>query len=91
MKNILIFFVLILCLGCSNVDKEITNAYKEITNAYKEKYNVNDVTAVKSINITTANDVHLVEIEGHQYIIYDGLYKGGIIHAEHCPCKNTNN
>lgn len=27
------------------------------------------------------------EIEGHLYVIYNGTYKGGIIHAEHCPCK----
>ena len=84
MKNILIFFVLILCLGCSNVDKEKTNVDKEI-------YNIDSVTAVKSINLDVVNEVYLVEIEDHQYIIFNGLHKGGIIHAEHCPCKNTNN
>lgn len=84
MKNILIFFVIILCLGCSNV-------YKEKTNVDKEIYNTDSVTAVKSINLDGVNEVYLVEFEGHQYIIYNGLYKGGIIHAEHCPCKNTNN
>ena len=77
MKNILIFFVIILCLGCCNVDKE--------------KSNVDDATAVKSINLGQVNNVYLVEIEGHQYIIFNGLNKGGVIHAEHCPCKNTNN
>lgn len=77
MKNILIFFAIILCLGCSNVDEEITN--------------VDDTTVVKTINIYPTCDVSLIEIEGHQYIIFDGIRKGGIIHAEHCPCKNTNN
>lgn len=77
MKNILIFFVIILCLGCSNVDKEKTN--------------VDDATAVKSIYLDRVNEVYLIEIEGHQYIFFNGLNKGGIIHAEHCPCKNTNN
>lgn len=77
MKKILIFFVIILCLGCSNVDKE--------------KSNIDSVTAVKSINFDGVNEVYLIEIEGHQYIIYNGINKGGIIHAEHCPCKNTNN
>ena len=77
MKNILIFFAIILCLGCSNVDEEITN--------------VDDATVVKTINIYPTCDVYLIEIEGHKYIIFDGIRKGGIIHAEHCPCKNTNN
>lgn len=77
MKNILIFFAIILCLGCSNVDEEITN--------------VDDATVVKTINIYPSCEVYLIEIEGHQYIIFNGVRKGGIIHAEHCPCKNTNN
>ena len=39
--------------------------------------------------ITTMNyDVHAVDIKGHEYIIYDGVRKGGIIHSESCPCKN---
>lgn len=28
-----------------------------------------------------------VEIKGHIYLIFDGYYKGNIIHAEHCPCR----
>ena len=28
-----------------------------------------------------------VEVKGHIYLIYDGKYKGSIIHAEHCPCR----
>lgn len=35
-----------------------------------------------------SNTILGVEIEGHQYIIFDGLYKGNIIHAEHCPCHD---
>jgi hypothetical protein len=64
-------------LGCSNVDEE--------------KSNVDNATEVKQIDATTESYLYLFEIEGHQYIIYDGIYNGGIIHAEHCPCKNTNN
>lgn len=30
-----------------------------------------------------------VEIKGHIYLIFEGVYKGNIIHAEHCPCKNV--
>ena len=29
----------------------------------------------------------VVQIEGHKYIIMDGLYSGGIIHAESCDCR----
>ena len=29
-----------------------------------------------------------VEIEGHQYIIYNGYREGNIIHAAHCPCHD---
>lgn len=29
----------------------------------------------------------VVEIENHKYILYDGCYSGGIIHAESCHCK----
>ena len=33
------------------------------------------------------SEVYSIEIEGHQYIIYSGSYKGGIVHSESCPCK----
>lgn len=31
--------------------------------------------------------VRTVEVEGHKYIIFEGTYKGNIIHSESCPCK----
>ena len=31
--------------------------------------------------------IYSIEIEGHDYIIFDGYRKGGIIHSESCPCK----
>ncbi len=31
--------------------------------------------------------VRTVEVKGHEYIIFDGSYKGNIIHSESCPCK----
>ena len=31
--------------------------------------------------------IYSLEIEGHEYIIFDGNSKGGIIHSESCPCK----
>ena len=34
--------------------------------------------------------IYGVEIEGHQYIIYDEYHEGNIIHAAHCPCHDKN-
>lgn len=31
--------------------------------------------------------IYSIEIEGHEYIIFDGMRKGGIIHSESCQCK----
>lgn len=31
--------------------------------------------------------VSTVKVKGHEYIIFDGGYKGNIIHSESCPCK----
>lgn len=28
----------------------------------------------------------IVELEGHQYVVFDGHRKGGIVHAASCPC-----
>ena len=39
-------------------------------------------------HINTVNYiVRTVEVKGHEYIIFDGCYKGNIIHSESCPCK----
>lgn len=42
--------------------------------------------AEKHIN-TVNYIVRTVEVKGHEYIIFDGCYKGNIIHSESCPCK----
>ena len=42
--------------------------------------------AEKHIN-TVHYSVRTVEVKGHEYIIFDGCYKGNIIHSESCPCK----
>lgn len=39
--------------------------------------------------VSTADEIYTVEIEKHKYVIYDGYYQGGIVHAESCPCKET--
>jgi len=39
--------------------------------------------------LSIESKVEEVEIKGHIYLIFDGRYKGNIIHAEHCPCKTS--
>nr|DAW32900.1 MAG TPA: protein of unknown function (DUF4969) [Caudoviricetes sp.] len=31
--------------------------------------------------------IYSIEIEGHEYIVFDGFRKGGIVHSESCTCK----
>lgn len=31
--------------------------------------------------------IYSISIEGHEYIVFDGAYKGCIIHSESCPCR----
>ena len=35
------------------------------------------------------NEIYVETVRGHDYVIYDGYYKGGIVHAESCPCKQN--
>lgn len=39
--------------------------------------------------ISPMDEIYTVEFEGHKYVIYEGYDKGGIVHAESCPCKET--
>lgn len=59
-------------VGCGSIKTE----KNKTTDTTKIKYYRNDHTTIYSI-----------EVEGHLYIVYDGCHEGGIIHAEHCPCK----
>lgn len=34
------------------------------------------------------DEIYTVTYEGHEYIVLYGYRKGGITHAESCPCKN---
>lgn len=36
-----------------------------------------------------ANEIFVTTVRGHDYVIYDGGNKGGIVHAESCPCKQN--
>lgn len=37
------------------------------------------------------DEIYIVEVEGHKYVIYDGYNQGGIVHAESCSCKEKEN
>lgn len=73
MKKILILLATICCCGCNT-----TNVRKSTTY---------DVVPIKTYVSDATKFIYTVEIEGHIYVVFSGTYKGGIIHAEHCPCK----
>jgi hypothetical protein len=74
MKKILILLAAICLCGCNSTG--ITK--EEPTQNLNVKYYYKD----------PSTRLYTVEIEGHLYVIYGGNHRGGIIHAEHCPCKN---
>lgn len=51
--------------------------------SYEESPDKDTTWSFHGIDVLTK----VVEIEGHKYIIMDGYYSGGIIHAESCGCK----
>ena len=48
----------------------------------------NDNIVTKVYHDTASRKIYTVNIEGHTYIVLNGLRGESIIHAEHCPCKN---
>ena len=42
---------------------------------------------VKYIMRTFSTVIYSICIEGHDYIVFDGCRKGGIVHSASCPCK----
>lgn len=74
MKKILIFLLAtICCCGC----------YSTGTNTIEPSERIN----VKQYYKDTTTWVFTMEVEGHLYLVYDSSYKCGILHAEHCPCR----
>lgn len=78
MKMLWIRFIIViifaLCLaGCGMNDD---SAYVQ-PNMSNERYFKQSSSAI----------IYSISIEGHEYIVFDGAYKGGIIHSESCPCK----
>ena len=78
MKKILICLVAFGLFGCSENTRQEMKQRQEQEAKYKTK------TCYSSGDIRVLD----VEIEGHQYIIFDGYYSGNIIHAAHCPCHD---
>lgn len=39
--------------------------------------------------LSMTSNVFTVMVDGHKYVVFDGYYKGGIVHAESCWCKET--
>ena len=33
-----------------------------------------------------STEIYSISIEGHEYIVFEGAYKGNIIHSGGCPC-----
>ena len=31
------------------------------------------------------SDIYMVELNGHEYVVYEGWKQGGIVHSESCP------
>ena len=48
-------------------------------------------TKVKYYNPIMGVHIYSIEVEGHDYIVFDSHHKGGIIHSESCPCKKKEN
>ena len=39
--------------------------------------------------LSITSNVFTVMVDGHKYVVLDGYYKGAIVHAESCWCKET--
>ena len=75
MKKILILLVVICLCGC-----DVT----ETNRTY-----LNNNTEVKYYRCDATGRIYTIDIEGHVYIVNGSSSGGGIIHAEHCPCKTN--
>ena len=75
MKKILIFVLSVFAFAsCEVIETEPTAASDNVKLTY---YKCDSSDAIYTINI-----------EGHDYIVFDGYHAGAMIHAEHCQCKN---
>ena len=42
------------------------------------------------VTTSSLDEIYTVACDGHKYVIYNGINKGGIVHAESCECKKNN-
>lgn len=80
-KVIFLMLTTLAIISCSDCKICKTESEKE---EKREEANVK-----KKVYVDKWTSLEEVEFEGHLYIIWRGHSKGNIIHAEHCPCKNT--
>lgn len=80
MRKMLILLVALCCCGCGeDFSKSMHLPTAEVIGFPHTEVN-HYVNAV-------GPDINVIEIEGHLYLVFSGNHNGGIIHAEHCPCK----
>lgn len=80
MKKILILLAAICCCGCGEDFSKSMNIPIVEPVGYPS-------TEVNYYVNPMGPDITVIEIEGHLYLVFSDNHKGGIIHAEHCPCK----
>lgn len=78
MKMLWIRFIIVivfaLCFAGCGVNDDSASGQTNVSN---ERYFKRSSSAI----------IYSISIEGHEYIVFDGAYKGSIIHSESCPCK----
>lgn len=74
--------IIALACGCSRIDSETT--------VTTETTATTETTGIKYYRRDMAGNIYTIAIEGHIYIVMTNAPSGCIIiHAEHCPCKNS--
>ena len=74
-KFLFILLLTIICAGCNIVEKKIQE--------------VKDERAMYGVHTTGGStEYHIVNIDGHQYIVFRSAYGISVLHSESCSCKN---
>lgn len=69
--------------GCQTYDPDGVMRFK--VNGILPGMSLRDYFAAKAMQYVAGTDgVDVWKIEGHLYLVN---YHGGMVHAEHCPCK----